>query len=113
MNTMIIFYVIILLLGIYMAVAARSMKKSGEIHSILIAESEAASCKDKKGFIDYMYWREVVFGIACCIVGILGVVDGFMIPLGKIVRLAGMILFLAAAIWFWCQLGAARKTFFE
>lgn len=110
MDVMTIFNVIIVIFGIYMVIAALKMKKSGEISSAVITREEIASCRDKRGFIDFMYWREAVFGGIVSLMGVLGLINDFVVSLGKF-SLIQMVLFLGAFFWFQYQLRAARKKF--
>lgn len=111
MNIMTIFDIIILLFGVYMIGAAFKMKKSGVISSAVITPEEIASCRDKSGFIEFMYWKEAVFGGIVLLVGILGLVNEQLVSLG-IFNIIEMILFVAAFVWFQHQLRVARERFF-
>lgn len=110
MDVMTIFNVIIVIFGIYMVIAALKMKKSGEISSAVITREEIAACRDKRGFIDFMYWREAVFGGIVFLMGVLGLINDLVVSLGKF-SLIQMVLFLGAFFWFQYQLRAARKKF--
>ncbi len=57
MDLLMMFDVMMLCLGVYMTVAAFVMKKSGRIRAVILTEQEIAVCRDKNGFIAYMYWR--------------------------------------------------------
>lgn len=109
-DVMTIFNAIIVIFGLYMVIAALKMKKSGEISSTVIAQEEIASCRDKNGFIDFMYWREAAFGGIVFLMGVLGLVNDLVISLGKF-SLVQMVLFLGAFFWFQHELGKARRTF--
>lgn len=110
MNVMIIFNIVIMGFGIYMIAAALKMKKTGVISSAVITEEEIAKCKDKKGFIEFMYWREAFFGVLIIIVGALGLVDDLVVSLG-IFNIIEMLVFLAAFLWFQTGLRKAREKF--
>lgn len=110
MNVMIIFNVVILGFGIYMIAAALKMKKTGEISSAVITEEEIAKCKDKQGFVEFMYWREAAFGVMVALVGALGLLDDLVVSLG-VINIIVMVVFLIGFFWFQTGLRKAREKF--
>lgn len=110
MDIMTIFDAIILVFGIYMVVAGLNMKKTGKISSAVITPEEILKCKDKAGFIDFMYWKEAAFGGLVALVGLLGLINDLVISLGML-NVVEMIAFLVAFAWFQHQLRAARKLY--
>lgn len=110
MNVMLIFDVIIIVFGAYMIFQGLGMKKKGEISSILITPEEILKCKDKKGFISDIYWKEAVFGGVVILVGILGLINDLVCELGVLntVRIVG---FLVMFLWFQTSLQKARGKF--
>lgn len=110
MEVMTIFDVVIAGFGIYMIAAALKMKKTGEISSAVITPEEIAKCKDKKGFIDFIYWKEAVFGVMVILAGVLGIVNEHVVSLGAF-NIVELVVFLGAFIWFQTQLNKARKVF--
>ena len=70
---MLVFNVVVALFGAYMIWSALQMKKSGKINSMVLAQEELKKVKDTKGFIEFLYWREMLFGALVLIVGFLGV----------------------------------------
>lgn len=66
--------------------------------------------KDTKGFIEFLYWREMLFGALVLIVGVLGVLNETVMPIGK-ASILEVIIFLAAFIWFQNSLAKAREKF--
>ena len=97
---MLVFNVVVALFGAYMIWSALQMKKSGKINSM----------KDTKGFIEFLYWREMLFGALVLIVGVLGVLNETVMPIGK-ASILEVIIFLAAFIWFQNSLAKAREKF--
>ena len=110
MNVMMIFDVIIIVFGTYMIFQGFGMKKKGEISTVLITPEEILKCKDKKGFILEMYWKEVVFGATIIVVGVLGVINNLTSEL-KVVNIIRMIGFLVMFLWFQTSLQKARGKF--
>lgn len=110
MGVMIIFHIVIVAVGLYMAAAGLKMKKTGEISPLLLAEEELKKCKNKKGFISYIYWKEAVLGAVMIVVGLLGLINELLTELGKF-KYVELLVFLAVFFWFWRELGAARDRY--
>ena len=72
---MLVFDAVVALFGAYMIGSALHMKKSGRINSMVLAQEELKKVKDTKGFIEFLYWREMLFGALVLIVGVLGVLN--------------------------------------
>ena len=110
MDVMLVFDAVVALFGAYMIGSALHMKKSGRINSMVLAQEELKKVKDTKGFIDFLYWREMLFGALVLIVGVLGVLNETVMPIGK-ASILEVIIFLAAFIWFHNSLAKAREKF--
>ena len=111
MSVMTIFYGIFVLFGVYLIISPLYMKKSGEIGATIITEEEVKKCKDKQGFIAFIYWKEMILGVVFIIVGLSGVLNELMWEV-KVVSVLGMVALLAAFFWFQNNLSTARKKFF-
>ena len=107
MDVMLVFDAVVALFGAYMTGSALHMKKSGRINSMVLAQEEL---KKVKGFIEFLYWREMLFGALVLIVGVLGVLNETVMPIGK-ASILEVIIFLAAFIWFQNSLAKAREKF--
>lgn len=83
MDVMLVFDAVVTLFGAYMIGSALHMKKSGRINSMVLAQEELKKVKDTKGFIEFLYWREMLFGALVLIVGVLGVLNETVMPIGK------------------------------
>lgn len=110
MNVMMVLDVVIIGVGAYMISAAVQMKRSGEVSTSILAKEEHGRCTDKKGFIEFMYKKEVGFGILTAVIGALGLVSD-LIKLPRMVGIVGMLVFLAAFLWFQSELKKARAQF--
>ena len=110
MDVMLVFNVVVALFGAYMIWSALQMKKSGKINSMVLAQEELKKVKDTKGFIEFLYWREMLFGALVLIVGVLGVLNETVMPIGK-ASILEVIIFLAAFIWNQKSLAKAREKF--
>ena len=95
MDVMLVFDAVVALFGAYMIGSALHMKKSGRINSMVLAQEELKKVKDTKGFIEFLYWREMLFGALVLIVGVLGVLNETVMPIGK-ASILEVIIFLAA-----------------
>ena len=91
MKVMAIFGAAMLLVGVYLIFAGFFMKRKNEIGTIILAEEEVKKCTDKKGFIAFMYWREILVGGAY-----IGVIVG-----------------IVALLWFFYSLKKARELFLQ
>ncbi len=110
MDIMLLFDVVILIFGLFMIFSALRMKKTGVISTVVITPEEIKRCKDKEGFIHFLYWKEALFGGLVVIVGILGLVNDLIVSLGAF-NVVEMLVFLAAFLWFQNELRRARKIF--
>lgn len=110
MEVMLIFYVVMMGFGVYMIGAAFKMKKTGEISSAVITEEEIAKCKNKQGFIEFVYWKEAIFGVMIILVGALGIINDKVVSLG-IFNIVELVVFLGAFVWFQNSLRKAREQF--
>ena len=110
MDVMLVFDAVVALFGAYMIGSALHMKKSGRINSMVLAQEELKKVKDTKGFIEFLYWREMLFGALVLIVGVLGVLNETVMPIGK-ASILEVIIFLASFILFQNSLAKAREKF--
>ena len=110
MNTLLIMDIVILGFGVYMLFVCYSMKKSGKIHSVLLAESELKKCSHQTEFVQFMTPRLLAFAIITLIDGTIGIVAEQFIS-SRYLDFAYMIIFFAAFIWFSCSLKKAREKF--
>lgn len=112
MNLMTMFDLIITIMGIYMIMEAIKMKNTGELSKTVINEKEMNHCKDKKGFIDFVYPRAIVFGGFLILYGVLDYVNEYVYSFGVVLDIIILILFVGGFIWFMKQLSKARGKFF-
>lgn len=110
MDVMLLFDVVILIFGVYMMGSALRMKKTGVISQTVITPEEIAKCRDKQGFIAFMYWKEALFGGLIALVGLLGIINNLVVSLGAF-NVAEMLVFLAAFLWFQNELRRAREKY--
>ena len=87
------------------------MKRTGEISTIIMTAQEIEKCRDKAGYIAYIYWKEAVFGGLFILVGIMGVINAFVVNLGFWLNAIDLVIFLGAFLWFYHELAEAREKF--
>lgn len=109
-SVMMVLDVVIMIIGGYMLTAAVQMKRSGTISPTLLAKEDLGRCTDKKGFIDYMYRKEEIFGIVTLLVGAVELI-GELLVLHRAVKIAAMLVFLGAFLWFQSETKKARAQF--
>lgn len=67
--------------------------------------------KDTKGFIEFLYWREMLFGALVLIVGVLGVLNETVMPIGK-ASILEVIIFLQLSSGFRIHWRKREKSFY-
>ena len=111
MDTIMIFDVAMIGIGVYMAVTAFNMKKNNEIGTLILAEEEVNKCKDKAGFITYIYWRAAVMGAALVLYGALELMSKYLFALEGFLKYLPLIFILAVLVWFYRALQTARNNY--
>lgn len=112
MDFIVIFDVIIGGLGIYLVYSAFQMKRSGEISTIIMNREDIIKCKDKRGFIDYIYGRTLIFGLLSLIFGILGGINDSVYSFGRFFNIVGVTIFIIVWLWFTHELKKGRDRYF-
>ena len=111
MNVMILFGAAIFFIGIYLIVQAVKMNNSKElIGNPILADEDARKCKDKNGFITYIYGREVAAGIAVMILGAALIIREIVVEAVVIANIV-IVITLLVVLFFLYTLGEARKKF--
>lgn len=87
------------------------MRKSNDIKgNPILAEEDVLKCKDKKGFISYIYSREVAAGVAVMIIGVALILKELIEGMHAIAN-AVIIPALLVIMFFLYALGEAKKKF--
>lgn len=111
MNVMIIFGGALVLVGIYLIIQAVKMKKTNELAgNIVLTEEDVLKCKDKKGFIEYIYGREVVTGATVIAIGIALIVKE-LLPALSVIANGVILIALVIILLFFNSLKDARNRF--
>ena len=99
-------------MGIYMIMEAFKMKSTGEISKTVVNEKEINHCKDKKGFIEYICPKAIVFGVVLILYGVLDYVNEYVYSFGVVLDIIILVIFIGGFVWFMKQLSKARGKFF-
>lgn len=106
-----IFDVIITLLGAYILYTAVKMKSEMKMPPLFVTPEEMRTCKNEKGFVNYLYGRVVAFGLIDLLFGLEGLFSDLVYDLGTAVNAVLVVVFVAAWIWFSVQLRKGREEF--
>lgn len=112
MDFMAIFDLIIGGFGVYLIFTAFKMRKTGEISTIVVNKEDINKCKDKAGFIDFIFTKAVAFGLVALLFGVVSFINDSVFAMGAAVNWIGMIVFLILWIWFTHALRKGREKFF-
>ena len=113
MKTILLMDIVIAGFGLYLAIVAFGMKKSGKINGLVIAEQEQKKCKDTKayiaGVVPYMYF----FGLVALVAGVIGILaDLEIVSFGRIWSFVELALFLGALVLFTHGLRNQKDKYF-
>ena len=111
MDVMLIFDIVMRGIGIYMVAAGLKMKKENVISPILLAEEEIIKCMDTKGFIAYIYWREVMLGAVLVLYSVIVLLDKYIFKIGGVLEYAPLVVLIMVLFWFYGGLQTARTRF--
>ncbi len=75
MDSLLIMDIVIVIVGVYLLINAIQMKRTERISTMVVPEQETAKCRDKKGYIRFIFPRMVVFSVITVLTGIAGVID--------------------------------------
>lgn len=105
--------IIVLGCGLYCLYSAYKMKTKGDISSTILFSNtaDAVKCKDKAGYIAYIFPKMALFGAVTTIYGITGLVNSYVMNLG-LGQLIVMAVFFVVLIWFAVETKRAYRKFF-
>ena len=113
MKSILLMDIAIACVGIYMALVAVYMKKTGKISPLIIPENEIGRCKKPKAYIDDVIVPMMVFGIVAAAIGVFAVLcDTGIIIIGKFAGLMELLCFLLALAGFSRQMKQAKNKYF-
>lgn len=98
--------------GFYVFYACYLMKKTGEIKKEILMSKEVnlKKCKDIEGYKSFIFPKLLIFGIACMLEGIAGLVNTYVQPIGAIYYVV-MVLFFVVLVWYTMQSRKGIETF--
>ena len=104
--------IVIAAYGAYLIYAAFNLKKNGEIGGAVWSKDlPMRKCKEKEGFMKFMFPRLLVSGILILVNGILGILDdkmGLPLPLSQL----PMAIILFVVVWYILYARKAQKLYF-
>lgn len=106
-----IFDILLLIYGVYTIYTSFQMKKTGEPAKWLVNELEIGKCKDKKGFIDAVFTKTVLFGAVTALYGVVSVLNNSVLHLA-ILDILCLLVFLVGCVIYVVTLNRARRKFF-
>jgi uncharacterized membrane protein HdeD (DUF308 family) len=109
-NIMTIFDVILIGYGIYTIFSAVKMKRTRKPGEWLLGPVDIDESKDMNGFIDEMYIKTVVFGIAIFISGVIATINDYFLK-QRYVYFIGVAIFLIGATLYIIFLNKAKKKY--
>lgn len=112
-DIMTIFDVLLLLFGAYMLYAGAKMKRTGAVSSLIVPDSEIPKIRNKKDFIAEVYGKMMTFAGIVALYGVFGLVTDFFpgLPGADMGNIIGIIIFLAAMVWFFKGLSKAKNKY--
>lgn len=113
MKTILIMDIVVVFFGIYLAVNAAQMKRSGRVSSFVVPEQEMKKCKNPKAYINgivpYMYF----FSVISMLVGGVGILcDINVLNIGKTWVFLELASFLIALAGFVRGMRAMKTKYF-
>ena len=113
MKTILLMDIVIVFVGIYLAVSAAKMKKSGQISDLVVPKEEIKKCKDPEAYIRGITPWLYGFAAVAVVVGAIGILcDTKVITLGSISTYVELGAFLAALFAFVSGMRKIKDKFF-
>lgn len=109
-NTMLIFDILILILGVYGIVSAVHMKNTGIPSAILISKQELPRVRNAKEFCKRMYQPTIVFSSIAVLYGVVDLLNQYVLKL-PYVDLLGIVCFLIVCAWFVRELNKVKGDY--
>ena len=110
-DTMFVFDIVMMGLGIILIVQAMKMKGDGVISDWVLPQEEQKKCRKKEEYIRYMWIREMVFGLEMTLLGALGILSDCEIIKIQFWSYIRLVVFLGIFGVFYIQMMKARERF--
>ena len=104
MKTILLMDIVIVFVGIYLAVSAAKMKKSGQISDLVVPKEEIKKCKDPEAYIRGITPWLYGFAAVAVVVEIYTLSLHDALPISKVITLG--------RIWTYVELGAFLAALF-
>ena len=105
--------IVIVFVGIYLAVSAAKMKKSGQISDLVVPQEEIKKCKDPQEYIKEIVPWLYGFAVVAVIVGAIGILcDTKVITFGRVWTYVELGAFLVALFVFVDRMRKIKDKFF-
>lgn len=105
--------IIILGSGIYCLYAAYMLKAKGVINKTILLgkDVDVKKCKDKDGYIKYVFPKVLLLGIVALIYAAVDLINGYVVKIA-IPWMIMMVVFLGVLIWFGAVTSKASRRYF-
>ncbi|MEY8515551.1 hypothetical protein AALC25_01235 [Lachnospiraceae bacterium 29-84] len=107
---LIVLDVILLLYGVYTIYSSVKMKQTQQLSSWLMGNETAASIRDVRGYINYVYTRIIVMGAVAILFAAAGFYNDLVAQITEVIQ-GMMLLFLTVTIWFYFSIRKAKQMF--
>ena len=99
--------------GLYVVYAWYLLKKTGEIKREILMNKDVnlRKCKNLEGYKTFIAPRMLLFGLASVALGLVGLINTYVVSLPAAVYVGCMVLFMVVLIWFTMQSKKALRMF--
>lgn len=113
MKTILLMDIVIVFVGIYLAVSAAKMKRSGQISDLVVPKEEIKKCRDSQAYIKEIAPWLYAFAVVAVIVGTIGILcDTKVITFGRVWTYVELGAFLVALFVFVEKMRKIKDKFF-
>lgn len=105
--------VIFVVAGLYVIYGWFVMVKNGEIKTEILMNKDVnlRKCKDLEGYKKFIAPKMLSFGIACLVLGGVGLLNTYVVSIPSIIYIICMVLFMVVLVWFATQMKKALRMF--
>lgn len=103
----------VMLCGIYVVYLYIVMVTTGKLSQNVLMPKEVniKKCKDVPGFIRYIGWKQLLFGVIAILCGTLGIVQDYMNAVHPVLYLGSIVVFVGYAVWYSVNIKKAMNLF--
>ena len=101
--------------GIYLIYLIYLAKYKGQIHQTFIwrRDDNPNKCRDKEGFVNYLFPRVIVCGVILFADGLIGIINRHIVTFFEMFDLVSIVVTFAVIIAFGFFASKAMKTYFD